>query len=346
MLRKILGINSNKDRNKCLRHGKRRPPSVSDLGVTKYVRLEDDVKYGLVDIVKVKEHDYYFLVKENDLDDWCIRKSIDEDGKGYLVGLDDEAEFYLVTRYIMEPTRRKRRAMKHLMIYWANGSIKKKRLFNREFILFLVAITCVSLFAGYFTSMYGLFMTTARLPPDNNVAYTDGSLIKTHIETLRLLDDSYWPDLSLQERLDIMQCVANIEATYLGLPETITVKTGELQEGVLGSYHHTGRIIKISTSYLMSEINCGYSNLELLLHEIFHSYQYWLVAAYNTVDDRYKNLYLFEHIRDYEIELNPYNNVELSYFARIIELHANSFASYATSEYIYKIDALLAEYEE
>ena len=310
------------------------PTSVKDFGVTEYVTLENDVKYGVVDIVSVKGYEYYFLVKENDIDDWGIRKSIDEDGKGYLVGLKDEAEFYLLSRYIMDPTRRKSNAMKRLMIFWANGHVKKKRLFDREFVFFLIALSCISLLLGYFISTYGWFKTSAKLPPDNNAAYTDGSLIKTHIGELKLLGEPYWSELSMHERLDVMQCVANIEATYLGLPEVLIVKTGKLEEGVIGEYYPTSKMIVLSTDYLMSKNNCGYSNLEVLLNGVFHSYQYWLVAAYNTIDAKYKELQQFEFIKDHDSDVAAINRNGNVYYWSTIEERADSFAGYTVREYM------------
>jgi hypothetical protein len=333
------------ENGKRLKRDYKYPTSVRDFGVTYFVRLENDVEYGLVDIVRISGHDYYFLIKKDDIDDWCIRKRIEEDGKGYLVSLADEDEFQIVFLCIMDPPRNKSKAMKELMLFWANGSVRKKRMFNREFIFFLIALSCISMFVGYFTTTYGWLMTSSKLPANNIVAYTNGSLIQTHIETLKLLDDSHWFELTLQERLDIMQCVANIEATYLGLPDALIVKTGELREGRIGSYYHTSRTIILSTSYLMSENNCGYSTLELLLHEVFHSYQYWLVAAYKSFDEIYRNLLLFDHIRNYELELKLIDRDGSVYFWGSLEERADSFAYHATMEYMEKINALVYEAE-
>ena len=337
----------NNERGKRLKRGYKRPTSASDFGITKYIRLEDDVEYGIVDIVTVKGYEYYFLIKENDLEDMCIRKSIDKDGQSYLVGLADNEEFGRVLCYIYDPTRCKSYEMKRVMEYWINGNVvvKKTRIFTIRFILFLVALSIItysiSFFISYYVSFGELFFPSANTRPDNALVDTDGCLIEANIDTLRLLNEAYWVELSLHERLDVLQCAINIEATYRGFPEAPTLRTGVLKEGVVGDYNHRTRTIRISVDYLMSEKIDGFNSLEVVLHEVFHSYQYWLVEAFNTLDDKYKELFIFQHIVVYEMEIRSLESGNSTCFWSTLEMHADSFAARTTDEYMEIIDALI-----
>ena len=50
----------------------------------------DGIEYTVLE----KVDNYVYLANVKDEEDVCIRKEIDEDGKKYLVGLDDEQEVY------------------------------------------------------------------------------------------------------------------------------------------------------------------------------------------------------------------------------------------------------------
>jgi hypothetical protein len=52
--------------------------------------LEDDIEYIITDTIK----DYVYLNNINDLEDFCIRKKIKENDEFYLIGLENDKEFY------------------------------------------------------------------------------------------------------------------------------------------------------------------------------------------------------------------------------------------------------------
>lgn len=69
--------------------------------------------------------------------------------------------------------------------------------------------------------------------------------ISNNIDTILLLQEEEWANLTTQEKLDILQTVANIEAHYLGLPNELNVGTANLDENTLACYndrtHHQYR---------------------------------------------------------------------------------------------------------
>jgi len=70
--------------------------------VTKLITLEND-EYGIVDIIIINNIEYYYLTNPENLEDFCIRKIITENGEELIVGLDDEKEFDMA---LMEFTKK------------------------------------------------------------------------------------------------------------------------------------------------------------------------------------------------------------------------------------------------
>ncbi len=56
----------------------------------------DDKEYYVVKEIKYNNRLYYFLINTEDKDDFQIRKVTEENNELFLLGLDDEEEFYNV----------------------------------------------------------------------------------------------------------------------------------------------------------------------------------------------------------------------------------------------------------
>lgn len=57
------------------------------------ITLEDGIDYIIFEAIEHNNKKYLFLANENDNDDICVRKVIEEEGKEYLIKLDDREEF-------------------------------------------------------------------------------------------------------------------------------------------------------------------------------------------------------------------------------------------------------------
>lgn len=57
------------------------------------VTLDDGITYVIVDEIEFDNKKYIYLVNENDEKDFCIRKSISENGEEFFVGLETDEEF-------------------------------------------------------------------------------------------------------------------------------------------------------------------------------------------------------------------------------------------------------------
>lgn len=68
----------------------------------------DGIKYQVVDKIKVETKEYVYLVNENDKNDICCRKEIEENGKTFLVGLDSDEEVNLTLKLFLEKHQNER----------------------------------------------------------------------------------------------------------------------------------------------------------------------------------------------------------------------------------------------
>lgn len=68
----------------------------------------DGIKYQVVDKIKVETKEYVYLMNENDKNDICCRKEIEENGKTFLVGLDSDEEVNLTLKLFLEKHQNER----------------------------------------------------------------------------------------------------------------------------------------------------------------------------------------------------------------------------------------------
>lgn len=66
------------------------------------VVLENGIEYDVVEKIEWNQQAYIYLVNPKETEDICIRKEIEENGKTYLVGLDDQEEVNLALKLFTE----------------------------------------------------------------------------------------------------------------------------------------------------------------------------------------------------------------------------------------------------
>ena len=59
----------------------------------KFITLENNIEYSIIDTMIINNITYYYLTNPTDVEDFCIRKIIIENNEELVVGLDDEKEF-------------------------------------------------------------------------------------------------------------------------------------------------------------------------------------------------------------------------------------------------------------
>lgn len=168
--------------------------------------------------------------------------------------------------------------------------------------------------------------------------------ISNNIDTILLLQEEEWGELSTREKLDTLQTVANIEAHYLGLPNELNVGIANLKEDILASYNDNTHTISIDLDHL--ENDSVYEVLNSCCHEAYHSYQYRLVDAYSTADERIKRLRIYKSAAQYEQEFGNYIDGDYdfcSYYEQHCEMDARDYADDAVYDYYNRIRDYLNE---
>lgn len=168
--------------------------------------------------------------------------------------------------------------------------------------------------------------------------------ISNNIDTILLLQEEKWMNLTMQEKLDTLQTVANIEAHYLGLPNELNVGAANLGEYTLACYNDRTHTISIDLNHL--ENDSVYDVLNSCCHEAYHSYQHRLVDTYNGADENFKGLRIYRSAAQYGQEFANYNNGNYdfcSYYYQDCEMDARDYAEDAVYAYYDRIFEYLNE---
>lgn len=166
--------------------------------------------------------------------------------------------------------------------------------------------------------------------------------IEQYRDDLMGLRPKQWRNLTPQERLNLLQIVANIEQQSLGIATDTRISAANLTSFYYGFYRDWTGEIAVTIDALMAE--SPEKVISTVCHEIYHNYQYKLVDLYETVDDASRQLRLFDRAERYGYEFENYNSgaedME-AYRRQACEADAREYAENAVKQYM----ALLHFYE-
>lgn len=169
--------------------------------------------------------------------------------------------------------------------------------------------------------------------------------IASEMDTLVKLETHTWRNLSVQERLEVLQVAANIEADALGLPHELKVVIGtENKYSINACYNDTEHTISIMLHHL--EGSGGRALLRSVCHEARHAYQHRLVSLFNSVDEAYQALALFDNARQFKYEFAHYISDEKDlegYYTQLCEEDARQYAKTTADAYAEQIIDYLRE---
>lgn len=170
--------------------------------------------------------------------------------------------------------------------------------------------------------------------------------ISGNIDTLLKLQEEDWFSLSTKDKLNVLQCVANIEANYLGISNELNVGASNLPEYTLACYSDDSHTIYINLEHL--ENDSAVEVLNSCCHEAYHSYQYRLIDAYNETPEEIQKLRIYSNVALYVDEFATYaDGYEdfFSYYSQQCEKDARKYAEDAVDDYYSKINEYLEEAE-
>lgn len=176
--------------------------------------------------------------------------------------------------------------------------------------------------------------------PSVEVTSTYGEEYKmaNNMDSLVNIVQEKWEKLSVPERLDICQVIANVEANYLGISHELYVELGELAEDVYGHYEVPTQKIVISAEHIIN--SPAQDIVKTVCHESYHCYQFSLIDLYNNLDENNRKLIVFSNIKKYIEESENYisgdEDYEQYYFQQI-EADARKYARDAVSDYYERV---------
>ena len=124
-----------------------------------------------------------------------------------------------------------------------------------------------------------------------------------NLGAIRMLEDGRWDGLSVQEKIDILQIVADIETGHLNIVP-VTVVNYHLEGTVFGSYDHEQRQVQIDM-----DKHEGYMSLEYvgtILHECRHAFQHDCVDSLDWNDPEILNGIYYAEARQWRYENEHY----------------------------------------
>ncbi len=209
-------------------------------------------------------------------------------------------------------------------------------------LLFALALSGAALWVGA-----GRLLGNGILEPSlEAVSGPEGEIytISGQMDTLLNLQEKNWSQLSVRERLDVLQTVANIECRYLGIPHGLPVSAANLEEGTLGSYNRESKEILLN----LDNLSHGPASemLETVCHEAYHGYQHCLVAVLEKVSQEEAQLRLFRPARIYQEEFQHYEDGSqsfLDYYFQDCETDARQYAQDAVIDYVQRLEEYVGQ---
>lgn len=168
-------------------------------------------------------------------------------------------------------------------------------------------------------------------------------ILNEKLGTISLLADERWDRMSDQEKLSVLQTVADLEQVYLGLPHTLTVGMEELEEGEWGCYEDKTHKIIINSERVAN--GSSWNVLLITLHEAYHALEHRCSEAYMALDEESRHLMPYRDAAAYVWELSHYIDADEDsdrYYMQKCEQHARRYGEIRREEY-YEIISVYLE---
>ena len=209
-------------------------------------------------------------------------------------------------------------------------SREKKKTYRLSFrdskTVLSVALTLITIMCSHALMFGPAFMYSPEVS-HVNTEQTYVEMLSANKETICKLNEEQFKTLSAKEKLDVLQCIVDIESAHLGISGcSIKVGIGDTDEGIDGYYKHQQRTIVINSNHFSN--SSSWSICETVCHETFHCYEHCLSEMYLTTDSKYQSLYIFNQISQYAKEINDYVDPDkdyFGYFSQELELDAYKY---------------------
>lgn len=166
----------------------------------------------------------------------------------------------------------------------------------------------------------------------------DKETIAKNAEILQGLSRDKWERLTLQQKLNIMQTVANIEAQHLRIPYRVRViALAGLPEDLFAYYDYEKHRIVMNIDSL--GFDPSVISLTSVCHEMRHCHQHVKADEYDALSPLDKEIYQYEpeaviarEFKNYKL-YSPEDD-DQGYYTQLCEIEARIYAGYAVTDYL------------
>ena len=177
---------------------------------------------------------------------------------------------------------------------------------------------------------------TADYEPNDTVSKW---LEDSQAAAIKLLKEDVWKGVDIQEKLNTLGVIVNIEAKSLAINHEVHLESGILSDDTIAEYRPSEHVIVVDCGYM----GAADSSLciESVCHEIYHTYQIQQVELYSVIPDKYKDMPMFNQIKEYAEEFDNYRNGDEDfegYYEQEVEEQARIYSKDCVKKYLYLTD--------
>lgn len=172
------------------------------------------------------------------------------------------------------------------------------------------------------------------VPTEDPIAANREKVIEENAGKLGALKN--FDTLELQERIDLMQTVADTECAVLGI-RPVSVAGDLLAGSIAANYHHADRTVYVDRDNL--EKTDAKGMLRTILHEVYHAYQNDAADLVASCPESLRSAPYFAKAREWRENRNNYIPYEVdpgAYAAQAIEADADGYAAERTEYYTFQ----------
>lgn len=171
-----------------------------------------------------------------------------------------------------------------------------------------IAAVCFSVLFIYVTALnaFGMPSFIPAVKPTEEVNENKEAVIEEYMPVISSIDESVWKNLSFDDRLDVLQTIANVEKTQLGISHEVNVCAASLGWGTYGTYDYSKHEVTINMQIIMDDDST--EAVKTLCHELRHAFQHDAADAYLSLDEKYQQLAVFDDMRAFYENLDDYQN--------------------------------------
>ncbi len=210
-----------------------------------------------------------------------------------------------------------------------------------------IVSVCLSVLLIYISGLYA-FDSPSIIPavkPTAAVEENKAEAVEKNMSVISKIDESIWKNLSLEDRLDTMQTLANVEKAHLGISHEINVRADSLGLGTCGFYDYSKHEITINTQVLMEDDST--EAVDTLCHEVRHAFQHDSADAFLSLDKEYQQLVIFDDMRAFYENFEDYQSVFRDGFEeyenQTVEADSRKYGEERTAFYFWAVDKYFAD---